>query len=143
MNIDFFILPSQDDERFYQFVSVQVKSYYENGKTVAVYAEDALCQELDARLWFDGDDEFLPHAYMAEVSQDYAKLPVVLISEPTSVTGVNKNILIDLTLNNMPANNELKHLVKIVDQEPSRLQASRRYYKTLQQQGFVVNVQKL
>lgn len=143
MNIDFFILPSQGDEQFYQFVSMQVKSYYAAGKTAVIYAEDLLCRELDARLWFNGEDDFLPHAYMAEVSQDYAKLPVVFMSEATSLKDVNKGILIDLTLSNMPANSEVKHLVKIVDQEPSRLQASRRYYKALQQQGFSINVHKI
>lgn len=143
MNIDFFILPTQDDEQFYQFVSTQVKSYYAAGKTVVIYAENLSCKELDASLWFDGEDDFLPHAYMAEVSPDYAKLPVVLVSEATSLKDVNKNILIDLTLSNMPADNEAKHLVKIVDQEPSRLQASRRYYKALQQQGLTINVHKI
>ncbi|GGG02331.1 MULTISPECIES: DNA polymerase III subunit chi [Cysteiniphilum] len=143
MNIDFFILPTQDDEQFYQFVSTQVKSYYEAGKTVVIYAEDLSCKELDARLWFNGKDDFLPHAYMAEVSPDYAKLPVVLVSEAASLKGINKDILIDLTLSDMPASNELKHLVKIVDQEPLRLQASRRYYKALQQQGFTINVHKI
>lgn len=143
LNIDFFILPSQDDEQFYQFVNMQVKSYYEAGKTAVIYAEHMVCQELDARLWFDGEDAFLPHAYMTEVSPDYANLPVVLMSEAASLNGVNKDILIDLTLSNMPANSEVKHLVKIVDQEPLRLQASRRYYKALLQQGFAVNVHKI
>ncbi|WP_440993953.1 DNA polymerase III subunit chi [Cysteiniphilum litorale] len=143
MNIDFFILPTQDNEQFYQFVSTQVKSYFAAGKTAVIYAEDLLCKELDARLWFNGEDDFLPHAYMAEVSPDYAKLPVVLVSEAFSLKGANKDILIDLTLSNMPVHSEVKHLIKIVDQEPSRLQASRRYYKALQQQGFTINVHKI
>ena len=122
---------------------MQVKSYYEAGKTVVIYAEHMACQELDARLLFNGEDDFLPHAYMTEVSPDYAKLPVVLTSETASLISVNKDILIDLTLNNMPSYDGVKHLVKIVDQEPLRLQASRRYYKALQQQGFAVNVHKI
>ena len=66
MNIDFFILPNQDDERLCQFIGAQVKSYYEAGKTVVIYAEDELCQRLDSLLWFDAEDDFLPHFYNCE-----------------------------------------------------------------------------
>lgn len=142
MNIDFFILPNQDDERLCQFIGAQVKLYYEAGKTVVIYAEDELCQRLDSLLWFDAEDDFLPHFYVTNELQDYVNLPVVLVSEANFLNDVNKDILLDLTLNNMPFTCELKHLVKVVDQAPLRLQASRRYYKALQQQGFTINVQK-
>ncbi|WP_440615739.1 DNA polymerase III subunit chi [Cysteiniphilum sp. 6C5] len=143
MNIDFFILPSQEDEQFCQFVSTQVKSYYAAGKTAVIYAEEPLCQELDARLWFDGEDDFLPHIYVTDELSDYTKLPVVIVSEASALKNLNKAILIDLTLNDLPMSHEIKHLVKIVDQESSRLQASRRYYKALQRQGFTINVHKI
>ena len=143
MIIDFLVLPNKDDSSYFQFISTQVRSYYEMGNTVVIYAEDAVCQILDALLWFDGEDCFLPHAYIMHESQECNGLPVVLASNADFLKSIKKEKLIDLTIDEMPVSNASKHLVKIVDQEPVRLQASRRYYKALQQQGFMINVQKI
>ena len=141
--VDFFILPNQDDTSYLQFISTQIRSYYEIHKTLVIYAEDAFCCTIDKLLWFDQEDYFLPHAYIDRKSQEYFGLPVILVSDVSLIKRIGKEILIDLTTNSMPINFEFKHLVKIVDQELIRLNSSRHYYKALQQQGFIINVHKL
>ncbi|WP_157966601.1 DNA polymerase III subunit chi [Fastidiosibacter lacustris] len=141
MNIEFFILKSADSKSYLQFVADQVKAYYQGNKPIVIYAEPSICQALDKLLWFDQEDSFIPHFYVTKDSElEYINLPVLLVSDAGFLDKCIKDTLIDLSLQTEVNYSQFSSLIKIVDQEPYRLKASRVQYKQLQQQGYQIQV---
>jgi DNA polymerase IIIc chi subunit len=144
VNVEFFILPGQTEAAYLQFTVQQIKAYYETGRSVVVYADRELCQKLDQLLWFDQSDIFIPHFYITnETELEYARLPVVLVSEIGFLDTTEKDVMVDLSEDMSCHFKGGRALVKIVDQEPRKLNASRVLYKQLQHQGYQVNVHKI
>lgn len=142
MIVNFFILQTQDDRSYLQFVSTKIKLYYQDCKTIVIYSKDKVAKELDELLWFDKDDCFIPHFHMGRESLEYIHLPVLLISDESLLKNIKKDILINLRAQVVSEYERFEYLVKIVDQQPLRLQESRRFYKELQQKAITVNIHK-
>ena len=144
MDVAFFILQSQEEECYLQFVENQVKIQYQANKTMVIYGEASMCQALDELLWFDQKEDFIPHFYITKDSDmNYLNLPVVLVSNANFLGQDSKDILIDLSLKAELDFNQYSSLIKVVDQKPARLNASRTEYKKLQQQAHQIAVHKL
>lgn len=143
MTVDFFVLPTQDNASYFQFLQAQIQLYYCDNKTLMIYAEHELCSKLDELLWFNQTHIFIPHFFINKPSVKYANLPVLLTNQHSLLNEFKKNILLDLTMYKPFYLGKFANLVRIFDQSSSRLEAARFYYKQCQKAGVLTKIHKL
>ena len=142
MQIVFYVLPSNSDDQYYDFILKFVQKSYNLENKILIYSDQDECQNLDQLLWFDHHDTFIPHAILDEVDSSFAKLPVALTYSDNIVAKAEDFVLI-LQQSIPETLPKCNRIVEIVDQDQTRVQFSRLRYKEYKAKGYDIKTHKM
>jgi DNA polymerase-3 subunit chi len=140
--VDFYILDSHQRSQRLHFCCRLIEKAQRQGNKIHVRTESRQeSEELDDMLWSFKPESYVPHMiYTSEMDAD--ELPPVLIShEAESDTHHDVYVNLPITMPNRFAH--FKRFAHVVDQEESRLAASRKHYRYFKDNGYPVAINKL
>ncbi|PVZ11249.1 MULTISPECIES: DNA polymerase III subunit chi [unclassified Pseudomonas] len=136
--VDFYVLPSADDQARVDFACKLVEKAWRLGHRVYVNCTDAAqSQALDDRLWRFKGEAFIPHA-LADCDAD---APILLgHGEPPKA---HEDLLVNLTDQVPAAHPRFNRVAEIVTEAPAARQAARERFRFYREQGYALQDHRL
>ena len=133
VRIEFYVLPSQEAQARWRTACVLAGKGWRSGLKVFLWLPNNNdVQAFDQLLWSFRAEAFIPHSCAS--SADNTSAPVLLGTHENQ--GKACNLLINLSDQRSQQPERFSRVIEIVDQQPTRLTASREHFKAYRQAGF-------
>lgn len=141
--VDFYILASDTDQARLHFCCRLIEKAVNQGNTVLVNTDSlAAAEEIDDLLWSFKPEAYVPHAILNNADTDELEdIPVVIGHNQDCET--HHDVLVNLA-NELPDFfARFKRFAQIVNQDKSRLEASRKHFAFFRDRGYPIKTNKL
>jgi DNA polymerase III subunit chi len=141
----FYSISGTEEKKHLLFVCNICEQFYLAGRKIYIYViDDIEAQKLDALLWIFHDTSFVPHVIYHE--KEYSKFspthkPEILIGCTTPPSD-HKDILLNLTTDIPPFQQNFAHIVEIIPDDEQLRQLAREHYKHYQRGGCQMEIHK-
>ncbi len=131
MQVDFYILPTGDQQQWELFIGRLVRKVYRLQQSLAIHVPDlATAQHWQALLWSFETDSFLPHGI------DQPQLPINLTMQPADAS-------VCVNLCSTIADGFVGRCLEVIDGSADALAQGRQKFKCYQDAGHVLKTHKL
>lgn len=141
--INFYILESHDETSRLTFCCQLIEKALAQQNRIMILATDqAEAESIDDLLWSFRPESYIPHTIVTGPSLEAPdETPVIISAEQAYET--HQDVLVNLS-STLPQNfAQFKRLAQIVNQDNTRLAASRRNFTFLRENGHAIEVNKL
>lgn len=136
--VDFYVLPSADDQARVDFACKLVEKAWRLGHRVYINCANAeQSQALDDRLWSFKGEAFIPHARVG------AEADAAILIGHGEPPAAHQDLLVNLTDQVPQAHGRFTRVAEIVTEAPTAREAARERFRFYREQGYALQDHRL